>query len=304
MPTPKWFKDLPTWVQILSIFISVIGIGAAAYAVLHYVVKAEISNFNVDVAQVKSDNSTIKDEIEHLKQGQQQTNTRIDTILSDALSHAFPSPSGRKPAAEEIEKAGKIIEFARKEKMSLDPVAIKNYGLQVAAFTTAPQLSNVAWSGLQQAVDYHSFANEKVAPKLPDLTQATGKEDYSSSLNFSEVQPGEKPLYGVFFAGGHVPEKESARLETLDKPRPHGSTFGFFIVRGGIGTLSLDGMYMKNVIVENATLSYGGGPLRLENVYFVNCRFKLTKTEPVQRFGEAVLEAAATNFDTTSRAGD
>jgi len=56
--------------------------------------------------------------------------------------------------------------------------------------------------------------------------------------------------------------------------------------------ISLDGAYMKNVIIRNATVSYGGSlPVRLENVAFVNCKFVLTQSNPTIQFGQAIMRA-------------
>ena len=38
---------------------------------------------------------------------------------------------------------------------------------------------------------------------------------------------------------------------------------------------NLDGFYLKNVVFQNTALTYRGGPLILENVYFVDCEFRV-----------------------------
>lgn len=86
--------------------------------------------------------------------------------------------------------------------------------------------------------------------------------------------------FHVSFAGGHESSEKSARLERLDKPQPEGSEFAFYVVDGGLDTIVLDGAYMRHVVLRNADIQYDGGPIKLEDVYFVNCtfhsRFKLT----------------------------
>jgi hypothetical protein len=122
----------------------------------------------------------------------------------------------------------------------------------------------------------------------------------------------------VSFAGGHVPQEQSARLEFLTHPHLHGSGFGFFVIEGGDEAIVLDGMYIKNGIVRNARIIYNGAPMRLENVYFVNCSFRFPlpqrivdpklgtymefpkHAEPVRAFGNAILQATAVNLSTTT----
>jgi hypothetical protein len=44
--------------------------------------------------------------------------------------------------------------------------------------------------------------------------------------------------------------------------------------------LLLGGLYAKNVIVKNSKVVYHGGPLKLDNVYFVNCTFEIFHQTP------------------------
>jgi hypothetical protein len=82
-------------------------------------------------------------------------------------------------------------------------------------------------------------------------------------------------------------------------PQPEGSEFAFFVVDGGLDAVVLDGEYMKNVIIRNSEIQYGGGPLVLESVYFVNCvfrsRFQLTPRGT--GLGETILAAASVNYN-------
>jgi hypothetical protein len=87
-------------------------------------------------------------------------------------------------------------------------------------------------------------------------------------------------------------------LELLDHPQPTGSGIGLFVIEGANGIIGLDGAYMKNVIIRNAEVSYSGGPVRLENVAFVNCTFRFTKNKPVVGLGEAILQANLINYST------
>ncbi len=45
------------------------------------------------------------------------------------------------------------------------------------------------------------------------------------------------------------------------------------------GTVVLDGMYFKRVIIRNAKVVYRGGPVHMEDVYFVNCTFTWEPTQ-------------------------
>lgn len=74
---------------------------------------------------------------------------------------------------------------------------------------------------------------------------------------------------------GKVPIAEAAKVEHIGKPTNVGATFGdqwVFISDGGV---RVDGMHLKNVMFSNVEINYAGGPLILENVYFVNCTFRM-----------------------------
>jgi hypothetical protein len=118
------------------------------------------------------------------------------------------------------------------------------------------------------------------------------------------------PAVKVGFAGGHVPQEQSARLESLADPQPHGSGFGFFVIEGGNQAIVLDGMYIKNAIVRNARIIYNGAAVRLESVYFVNCTFRfplfekvhLDVQKPLRNLSDAILHATAVNYSSVAPA--
>lgn len=60
--------------------------------------------------------------------------------------------------------------------------------------------------------------------------------------------------------------------------------------------LIIDGYYLRNVILRDVQIAYNGGPLILENVYFVNCNFKIVPNLAGQQFSASVLASAATTF--------
>ena len=62
------------------------------------------------------------------------------------------------------------------------------------------------------------------------------------------------------------------------------------------GWLKLDGMLMKNVVIRNATVSYSGGPVSLQNVIFANCVFLLPNETKPRDFATAVLNQPAIRF--------
>lgn len=88
-------------------------------------------------------------------------------------------------------------------------------------------------------------------------------------------------------------------MEQIVKPLNKDHDFGpSYMMLIGVSLL-LDGSHLKNIIIKDARVVYHGGPLRLENVYFLNCTFDLQREPSTLNFAKAVLEAGpATNFTT------
>ena len=259
-------------------------------------------------------NPQILDSIVRIDGDVKKTNERIDKALTDALDKLVTGKGTATKGSELLEKGQTILAIAKSIDAKLGPDSLTRYGNSVSALTNSPSLSLVAWHNLTQVVNYKTFLNADYAPKPSDFTPATGKEGYQNTINLFPDRPvdGRIPAVIVGFAGGHVPQEQSARLESLTDPQTHGSGFGFFVIEGGNEAVVLDGMYMKNVIVRNARIIYNGAPVRLENVYFVNCTFRFPLTEqlhldrqiqgPVRKLSDAILEATAVNYSTVAPA--
>ena len=57
-----------------------------------------------------------------------------------------------------------------------------------------------------------------------------------------------------------------------------------------------DGFQLRNVIFDGVGIEYKGGPIRLENVYFVNCTFDVQRTSEGQEFAKATLSHVPVTF--------
>jgi hypothetical protein len=100
--------------------------------------------------------------------------------------------------------------------------------------------------------------------------------------------------------GQGAPPDEAAILEKISKPLKRGGDFQFYMVNALRGTITLDDQRMRNVIVFNAVIEYNGGQVDLNNVYFVNCIFRVRYTTNGMHLGDHLLASASTNFTVTS----
>ena len=85
-----------------------------------------------------------------------------------------------------------------------------------------------------------------------------------------------------------------AMMELIEMPLPRVSNYGpaFLVVKGL--TATLDGYHLKHVVFQDMVLTYHGGPLLLENVYFFRCKFHLDANEESWKLLSAMAESINT----------
>lgn len=135
--------------------------------------------------------------------------------------------------------------------------------------------------------------------------------NYRSSLNVSEMPPGKatslKPddlvltHYFVQYDLGNLPPgfsvigqteiEQAARMERIENPIVQPQGLGNQVLVGAGGIIRLDGMRLKHVVFTNVEVHYRGGPLILEDVRFINCRFAFENTGNSRTLSESILTA-------------
>ena len=90
---------------------------------------------------------------------------------------------------------------------------------------------------------------------------------------------------------GFARQSDVARMEPINAPFTTSSAFGpaFLLVKGL--TADLDGFRLRNVVFQDMHLTYHGGPLMLENVYFYHCELQFDSTDAGWRLISAVTSA-------------
>lgn len=227
---------------------------------------------------------------EHLK--------NIDAALSGLqLQQAAANPTDKNSAAE----AKRAIDAARATSAKIPSGVIEQAGRK---FVNASSQNPPAWDTALTLVNYRSFLSADVQPPLGQTSTPPSNSNYKVSLNLDTPQgtsiqgfllPKEdkRQTLGVFNAGGPASPEDSARLEDLRTPQTSSTGTKFFLVDGGDHQLRivLDGDYMKNVVIRNAIVLYRGGPVRLQNVFFINCKFEMKTDRNSQNLVLAVLAA-------------
>jgi hypothetical protein len=200
-----------------------------------------------------------------------------------------------------IADVSRVLDAAQASRTRIPLDVVSSTG---AKFMEAVEKTPEAWPAARAYLDYRSFLNADFVPSVKP-TPTTGKSTYRPSVAFipNPQYPGWHKAFQTTYAGGYALSDRAARLETLANPQSEGSEFAFIEIEGGLDTIVLDGEYMKHVIIKNADVQYDGGPIRLEDVYFVNCvfhsRFKLTPTSI--RLGREILTATSVKFGSDSQ---
>lgn len=165
-------------------------------------------------------------------------------------------------------------------------------------FISASENNQGAWKAVLASLDYRSFLNTDFIPKHLPTTQAQlpNYNYYVRTRPLGETGGGVVRAFSVL-QGPIIPSGEpSARLESLSAPQPHGSNVSYLVIIGGEDAIVLDGEYFRNVTIKDADVDYSGGPVKLENVTFVNCRFHFEAINPARELSSGILRAPAVNF--------
>jgi hypothetical protein len=147
-------------------------------------------------------------------------------------------------------------------------------------------------------LDYRSFLNADLAPSTADFTNI--KFNWYFDLN--PLLPGTSPVPGLYqvnltMSPLKAPHDKAAVIERIGHSLNVGTPEGpAFVLLEGPSALHLDGYKLKNVIIRGATIVYHGGPIEMENVYFVNCTFEVPKTSNAQQVLAAVLASTPTTL--------
>jgi hypothetical protein len=97
-----------------------------------------------------------------------------------------------------------------------------------------------------------------------------------------------------------VPKAGAAILdrigEDLNADRTNGNAF--LLMTGG--NIRLDTLHLKNIVLKDVHVFYSGGPVILENVYFVNSTFDIDNNPNSQLLTAKLIEPSPTNYSLSS----
>jgi hypothetical protein len=185
-----------------------------------------------------------------------------------------------------VKKAVELVAKAEETKQDLDPATVSSAGQKFAEVSLSqPE----AWQAATALLNYRSSLN----PGFPDFSTKKQEKPVSTVTSYST----QNNKLGVARWVGmskspNVPELYELGSKNLNEENPNGPAY--LVVQGG--TLTLDNFRIKRVVFVNAVVVYDGGKTSLEDVYFVNCSFKIARQEKGIQFASAAISRNDTNF--------
>ena len=196
-------------------------------------------------------------------------------------------------------KTSEILNAAKKEGTKFEPDLITDAGKQFISIGGSSSNPDV-WNAVQAFLDYRSFLNANLAP--PTDKFAPLDKDPLPWAFFWQIKTQPTKANVTFTTGERAPAERAAVMEAIGSPLNVNEKFGHEFLRiSGSATFGLDGLRMKNIIFKDIKIAYEGGKVEMENVYFVNCTFEVTRRPNGQNFASSVLASApATTFQAGS----
>jgi hypothetical protein len=191
-----------------------------------------------------------------------------------------------------------ILETAQKTGLKISEDVIREEGTK---FVHAGEKNPEAWQAVSAFLNYRSYLNVNFTPPIGQTTPVA-QSGYLIQIapKIGQNRTGIVRHEGqIFAAAGNAPPDKAALLETLQTFNVARSGPALLIVEVQENdAMVLDGAYIRNVIIRNTPVRYSGGPLVLDNVYFVNCSFEFVPETNTRQLADVILTSAATTFKT------
>ena len=197
--------------------------------------------------------------------------TTIETKLSSIetalvgfrLSQAAINPADKRSQTE----AKQLIASAHGSSIELPSSVVEQAG---KSFVAVASKEPSAWDVALQFLNYRSYLNSVSEPKgetrpIPDFWSKyeIPKANIDFALGTLKWQGFSRPP--------DVPQLRLLSAPDLNILQPSGPQF--LVVTNP--SVVLDNLYARRVIFKDSVITYNGGPLKLDEVYFVNCTFQV-----------------------------
>ena len=189
---------------------------------------------------------------------------------------------------ESVSAIQQLVLTAASQNILLDHSVVTKTGGELIA--AADHLAT-AWSATTVLLGYTSVQNKNWLP--PDFEQIS-RPSFGTYYARPTTWEGQLKWAGMG-KPPNVPQLHPFGDPDANEKFPTGPSY--LIMEGG--TVKLDGMSMKRIVVRDATVVYQGGPLTMQSVYFVNCKFEIEHKPSGQLLAAAILSDPSVKFESS-----
>lgn len=183
-----------------------------------------------------------------------------------------------------------------------------------ASFIEASKEDQQAWPVALEFLNYRTqLAFEEIKNETWVLIEDNSRRQLASELGFDDL---EKKFAGVtqYYSQSLTDLSDSALMSPIGaelvlrqairsiapKELTQFPKYFRMVGRRYATVPAIDGGYFHNVVFENVTVQYHGGPVILENVFFINCRFRLPNTRTTHTFAAKALGSDGVTYRSDS----
>lgn len=151
--------------------------------------------------------------------------------------------------------------------------------------------AKIAWETTSELLRYRSILNSFNPPKEIGSAKPINEQKITTHYHVS-TEPGSKvPV--LSFVPILVPANQAAAMDFIGVDQNSNLSVGPALLVNNGGSLTLDNMHLKNVVLMNIHIIYkGAAPIILENVYFLNCTFDIPSDSRGIRLADNILSSA------------
>jgi hypothetical protein len=206
-------------------------------------------------------------------------------MLTLGVQIAANNPTTPKGQAE----ATATLTEAKKSSILIPRHAIEQAG---KTFIGAAADDAKAWGVALEFISYHTLLNAAHRPKVNNQPVPNVEQ---TRLFLQEGAGKPHPVITGDITDS-LPRDQSSRFETLGQALNSNVGNGpawIFLTGGAVG---LDGMRVRRIVLDRVEVHYGGKPVILENVVFVNCTFIIDNNDRGRQLALALLSSSSVNF--------
>jgi hypothetical protein len=218
---------------------------------------------------------------------------RLDKLDTDMVSlRALISSS--QPLSSQNQKAAKELLAQARQKL-VPPIPESVVAQAGNSFIEVAKADSKAWSVALDFVSYRSSQNQAVPLEgfYPFDSTIPAPITRYSVFRLAGAEP-----FKLATSKGRIPVNLSARLEPIGQPQKQDGPDGpaSLLLMGG--AVVLDGMYGRHVIFKDAEIHYNGGPVILDQVAFIDCRFVVDNGVQGRQLASNILSSPQVTFKT------